>query len=144
VADCCNLRPGNAASACWITAPRHTCCTTAAACPTCRLLLAGGPVAALPHFSPGLVMEMRAQGLSEEDAIAALETCDGDGEKVCFKRKVCLHLQNPTTAVFCPLADSASLALHGMRLVCSAAAETPIDDSPNFWQAHSTVLLLVQ
>ena len=39
-------------------------------------------MAAPPRFSPALVMEMRAQGLSEDDALAALETCDGDGEKV--------------------------------------------------------------
>ena len=53
-----------------------------AAGPMRRLPLAGGPVATPPRFSPALVMEMRAQGLSEEDALAALETCDGDGEKV--------------------------------------------------------------
>ncbi len=49
-----------------------------------------------PRFSRGLVMEMRAQGLSEEDAIAALETCDGDGEKVCLKHALCLLSQNST------------------------------------------------
>jgi hypothetical protein len=45
-------------------------------------LVAGNPVPDAPRFNRGLVTEMMAQGLSEEDALAALESCNGDGEQV--------------------------------------------------------------
>ena len=36
----------------------------------------------LRQTSARLVMQMQAQGLTEADAIAALEACDGDGDNV--------------------------------------------------------------
>ena len=55
------------------------------------LLLAGTAAESPPRFNPALVAEMTAQGLSDEDAVAALETCDGDGEKVCIEQFVASH-----------------------------------------------------
>ena len=49
---------------------------------TSNQLVAGLSVPEGPRFNPGLVAEMTAQGLSEEDAVAALESCNGDGEQV--------------------------------------------------------------
>ena len=74
-------------------------------------------MAAPPRFSPGLVSEMRAQGLSEEDAVAALETCDGDGEKVRFHHHYEISfLRIPRIPIFSPLVNSPNSALQGSRL----------------------------
>ena len=56
--------------------------STLLCCNGYSLLSAGNAAPDALHFNRGLVAEMMAQGLSEEDAVAALESCSGDGEQV--------------------------------------------------------------